>query len=234
MKEELEAEYLATFKKTVAMHEVFLTQMTTHPVFRNDSHLKVFLEFDQDLCANLKKKIDVFGGLMRRIGKTTDEILLGTTVKYVKDFFEHELQFLGPQGTGTAHGKNNQNIQGGGQRTHPLLVGADDAVHGRTRHLVDVPGQDVGYFRKDSKHRRPRRQRPGPHARRHAPVLPATPPRPCRFVGRAASQRTRPLTGIWRIARAKNKDVYATSQMMLAQDVDGQKQQIDAAECQWK
>ncbi|KAL1377560.1 hypothetical protein pipiens_010765 [Culex pipiens pipiens] len=86
MKEELEAEYLATFKKTVAMHEVFLTQMTTHPVFRNDSHLKVFLEFDQDLCANLKKKIDVFGGLMRRIGKTTDEILLGTTVKY--DIFE--------------------------------------------------------------------------------------------------------------------------------------------------
>ncbi|KAL1376036.1 hypothetical protein pipiens_017121 [Culex pipiens pipiens] len=92
----------------------------------------------------------------------------------------------------------------------------------------------LGYFRKDSKHRRPRRQRPGPHARRHAPVLPATPPRPCRFVDCAASQRTRPLTGIWKIARAKNKDVYATCQMMLAQDVDGQKQQIDAAECQWK
>lgn len=95
MKQELEAEYLATFKKTVAMHEVFLTRLASHPVFRNDSHLKVFLEFDQDLCAKLKKKIDVFGGLMRSIGKTTDEIYLGATVKDVNDFFEHELQFLG-------------------------------------------------------------------------------------------------------------------------------------------
>ncbi|KAL1377225.1 hypothetical protein pipiens_016410 [Culex pipiens pipiens] len=217
MKEELEAEYLATFKKTVAMHEVFLTQMTTHPVFRSDSHLKVFL------------------GTTDGSAETTDEISGLATVKYAKDFFEHELQFLGPSRRPALRTeKTIQNIQGGGQRTHPLLVGADDAVHGRARHLGDVPGQDVGYFRKDSKHRRPRRQRPGPHARRHAPVLPATPPRPCRFVGCAASQRTRPLTGIWRIARAKNKDVYATSQMMLAQDVDGQKQQIDAAECQWK
>ncbi|XP_055626220.1 sorting nexin-32 isoform X2 [Toxorhynchites rutilus septentrionalis] len=95
MKQELEAEYLATFKKTVAMHEVFLTRLASHPIFRNDAHLKVFLEFDQDLCAKLKKKIDVFGGLMRSIGKTTDEIYLGATVKDVNDFFEHELQFLG-------------------------------------------------------------------------------------------------------------------------------------------
>ncbi|EAT44912.1 AAEL003758-PA [Aedes aegypti] len=95
MKQELEAEYLATFKKTVAMHEVFLTRLASHPVFRNDAHLKVFLEFDQDLCAKLKKKIDVFGGLMRSIGKTTEEIYMGATVKDVNDFFEHELQFLG-------------------------------------------------------------------------------------------------------------------------------------------
>ncbi|XP_019532294.3 sorting nexin-32 isoform X2 [Aedes albopictus] len=95
MKQELEAEYLATFKKTVAMHEVFLTRLASHPVFRNDAHLKVFLEFDQDLCAKLKKKMDVFGGLMRSIGKTTEEIYMGATVKDVNDFFEHELQFLG-------------------------------------------------------------------------------------------------------------------------------------------
>ncbi|XP_058456428.1 sorting nexin-32 isoform X1 [Malaya genurostris] len=95
MKQELEAEYLATFKKTVAMHEVFLTRLASHPVFRDDAHLKVFLEFDQDLCAKLKRKIDVFGGLMRSLGKTTDEIFLGATVKDVNDFFEHELQFLG-------------------------------------------------------------------------------------------------------------------------------------------
>ncbi|XP_050079450.1 sorting nexin-6 [Anopheles maculipalpis] len=95
MKQELEAEYLATFKKTVAMHEVFLTRLASHPVFREDSHLKVFLVYDQDLCAKMKKKIDIFGGLVKSIGKTTDEIYLGATVKDVNDFFEHELQFLG-------------------------------------------------------------------------------------------------------------------------------------------
>lgn len=43
-------EYLATFKKTVAMHEMFLTRLANHPVFRNDHNLRVFLEYDQDLC----------------------------------------------------------------------------------------------------------------------------------------------------------------------------------------
>ncbi|ETN58702.1 sorting nexin [Anopheles darlingi] len=95
MKQELEAEYLATFKKTVAMHEVFLTRLASHPVFREDSHLKVFLVYDQDLCAKMKKKIDIFGGLMKNLGKTTDEIYLGATVKDVNDFFERELAFLG-------------------------------------------------------------------------------------------------------------------------------------------
>lgn len=43
-------EYLATFKKTVAMHEMFLTRLAHHPVFQNDHNLRVFLEYDQDLC----------------------------------------------------------------------------------------------------------------------------------------------------------------------------------------
>lgn len=95
MKQELEAEYLATFKKTVAMHEVFLTRLASHPVFRNDSHLKVFLEYDQDLCAKPKKRIDLFGGFVRSLGKTTDELYLGATVRDVNDFFENEFTFLG-------------------------------------------------------------------------------------------------------------------------------------------
>lgn len=94
MKQELEAEYLATFKKTVAMHEVFLTRLAAHPVFRHDQHLKVFLEYDQDLCAKPRKKMDLFGGLVRSLGKTTDELYLGATVRDVSDFFENELQFL--------------------------------------------------------------------------------------------------------------------------------------------
>lgn len=94
MKQELEAEYLATFKKTVAMHEVFLTRLCYHPIFKNDQHLKVFLEYDQDLCAKPRKKTAIFGGFVKSLGKTTDEILLGATVRDVNDFFENELQFL--------------------------------------------------------------------------------------------------------------------------------------------
>ncbi|XP_030384865.1 sorting nexin-6 isoform X2 [Scaptodrosophila lebanonensis] len=94
MKSELEAEYLATFKKTVAMHEVFLRRLASHPVFRVDQHLKVFLEYDQDLCAKPRKKMDIFGGFVKSLGKTTDGILLSATVRDVNDFFENELQFL--------------------------------------------------------------------------------------------------------------------------------------------
>lgn len=88
------SEYLATFKKTVAMHEVFLTRLAFHSVFRVDQHLKVFLEYDQDLCAKPRKKIDLFGGLVRSLGKTTDEIYLGATVRDVNDFFESEYNAL--------------------------------------------------------------------------------------------------------------------------------------------
>lgn len=76
------------------MHEVFLSRLASHPIFRSDHHLKVFLEYDQDLCAKPRKKIDLFGGLVRSLGKTTDEIYLGATVRDVNDFFETELQFL--------------------------------------------------------------------------------------------------------------------------------------------
>ena len=41
----LNSEYLATFKKTVAMHEVFLTRIASHPSLRKDSNFKVFLEY---------------------------------------------------------------------------------------------------------------------------------------------------------------------------------------------
>jgi len=43
------SEYLATFKKTVAMHEVFLQRMAAHPVLRSDVNFKVFLEYDQEV-----------------------------------------------------------------------------------------------------------------------------------------------------------------------------------------
>ena len=43
------SEYLATFKKTVAMHEVFLQRMAAHPVLRSDVNFKVFLEYEPEV-----------------------------------------------------------------------------------------------------------------------------------------------------------------------------------------
>lgn len=94
MKQELEAEYLATFKKTVAMHEVFLTRLASHPTFREDSHLHVFLEYDQDLCARPKGKFQQLGGLVKSWGTTTDQYYLNATVRDINDYFEQQMTSL--------------------------------------------------------------------------------------------------------------------------------------------
>lgn len=54
------SEYLATFKKTVAMHEMFLSRLAQHPVFRYDTNFRVFLEYDQDLAVRTKNKKELF------------------------------------------------------------------------------------------------------------------------------------------------------------------------------
>ena len=35
------------------MHEVFLKRLVSHPKFRDDHTLQVFLEFEQDVCVVL-------------------------------------------------------------------------------------------------------------------------------------------------------------------------------------
>ena len=52
----LYSEYLATFKKTVAMHEVFLQRLTAHPRLRGDSVFTVFLEFEGDVSKSMHVK----------------------------------------------------------------------------------------------------------------------------------------------------------------------------------
>lgn len=48
-------EYLATFKKTVAMHEVFLCRLASHPIFRKDHNFKVFLSYDGEVPSGVIK-----------------------------------------------------------------------------------------------------------------------------------------------------------------------------------
>jgi len=94
MKQELEAEYLATFKKTVAMHEVFLCRLANHPIFRSDHNFRVFLEYEQDLSVRGKNKKEKLETIFRVFSKTTDEILLSSTQKDVDEFFDKEKVFL--------------------------------------------------------------------------------------------------------------------------------------------
>ncbi|XP_076358938.1 sorting nexin-6-like isoform X1 [Tachypleus tridentatus] len=94
MKQELEAEYLATFKKTVAMHEVFLQRLAGHPVFKMDHSFRVFLEYEKDLSVRGKNKKEKFVGLISNIKESADDMLLSTTQKDVDEFFEHEKNFL--------------------------------------------------------------------------------------------------------------------------------------------
>ncbi|XP_041093976.1 sorting nexin-32-like, partial [Polyodon spathula] len=96
MKQELEAEYLAIFKKTVAMHEVFLQRLAAHPVLRRDHNFYVFLEYDQDLSVRGKNRKEIFGGFFKNMVKTADEALIASTsgLKEVDEFFDHERTFL--------------------------------------------------------------------------------------------------------------------------------------------
>ncbi|CAG0898199.1 unnamed protein product [Cyprideis torosa] len=94
MKQELEAEYLATFKKTVAMHELFLSRLAAHPVFRNNQNFKIFLEYEQDLSVRGKNKKEKLEDFVRSLSRTTDELLLSSTQKEIDEFFERQKNFL--------------------------------------------------------------------------------------------------------------------------------------------
>uniref|UniRef100_A0A8B9JCN1 Sorting nexin n=1 Tax=Astyanax mexicanus TaxID=7994 RepID=A0A8B9JCN1_ASTMX len=93
MKQELEAEYLAIFKKTVAMHEVFLCRVAAHPVLRKDLNFHVFLEYNQDLSVRGKNKKEKLEDFFKNVVKSADGVIV-SGVKDVDDFFEHEKTFL--------------------------------------------------------------------------------------------------------------------------------------------
>uniref|UniRef100_A0A7E4VSU7 PX domain-containing protein n=1 Tax=Panagrellus redivivus TaxID=6233 RepID=A0A7E4VSU7_PANRE len=93
MKQELEQEYLATFKKTVAMHEVFLVRLAAHPVFRNDHNFKVFLEYEHDLSVRGRNKKETVGSFFKKFSQSADEVLLSGQ-KDVDEFFEREKNYI--------------------------------------------------------------------------------------------------------------------------------------------
>uniref|UniRef100_S4R4U7 Sorting nexin n=1 Tax=Petromyzon marinus TaxID=7757 RepID=S4R4U7_PETMA len=93
MKQEVEAEYLVVFKKTVAMHEGFLVRLATHPVLSQDSNLQVFLEYTHELNVRGKNKKEMLGGFFRNVVKSADELVV-SGVEDIDEFMEHEKVFL--------------------------------------------------------------------------------------------------------------------------------------------
>ena len=69
MKQELEAEYLAVFKKTVSSQDIFLQWLSSHPVLSKDRNFHVFLEYDQDLSVRWKNTKEMFGGFFKKCGE---------------------------------------------------------------------------------------------------------------------------------------------------------------------
>ncbi|KAK2160843.1 hypothetical protein LSH36_126g00002 [Paralvinella palmiformis] len=93
MKQELEAEYLATFKKTVAMHEVFLQRLAAHPLLRKDMNFHVFLEYDKELLVRGKNRKERLSGFFKNVSMSVDEVLLSSQ-KDGDEYFEHQRTFL--------------------------------------------------------------------------------------------------------------------------------------------
>jgi len=94
MKLELEAEYLAIFKKTVAMHEVFLCRLAQHPQLKTNQNFRVFLEYEKELNVRGKNKKEKLTGLFKSFTKTADENLILSGQKDSDEFFEHEKTFM--------------------------------------------------------------------------------------------------------------------------------------------
>lgn len=79
MKQELEAEYLAIFKKTVAMHEMFLQRLAAHEKFKDDNNFKIFLEYENELAVRSKSKKEKLAGSIQNIGKSLTDFVITTS-----------------------------------------------------------------------------------------------------------------------------------------------------------
>ena len=93
VKQELEAEYLALFKKTVAVHEKFLARLAGHPLLKMDRNLHVFLEYEQDLNVRRKNAKEKLVGIINTFQRTGDEMLLNNQ-KDVDEYFEKQKAYL--------------------------------------------------------------------------------------------------------------------------------------------
>eukprot|EP00050_Salpingoeca_kvevrii_P005934 m.286514 g.286514 ORF g.286514 m.286514 type:complete len:403 (-) comp11588_c0_seq1:211-1419(-) len=92
LKQEIQGEYLAAFQKTVAMHEVFLMRLASHPVLQNDQNLQVFLEYDKDLRTRSRTKTEKMTSFFKNMAKAVDTSF--SSFKDPDEQFESQKHFL--------------------------------------------------------------------------------------------------------------------------------------------
>ena len=63
-------------------------------IFRNDTNLAIFLEYEKELNVRGKNKKEKLVGFFSSFQKSGDELLLSNTLKDVDEFFEKERHFL--------------------------------------------------------------------------------------------------------------------------------------------
>lgn len=87
LRQEIQSEYLAAFQKTVAMHEVFLIRLSLHPVFRDESSLQLFLEYEKELETKKKSGMDrARGAFFSAMGSVVSGDVLATTAEPEQNF----------------------------------------------------------------------------------------------------------------------------------------------------
>lgn len=108
LKAELEAEYLALFKKAVAIHEIFIARVCHHELLRykpniqlkrhkynsrNDHDLRIFLTYDGDLNVRGKNAKERLSGWLTK-GQQAFDTIISDKVIDPDDFFEEKKNWL--------------------------------------------------------------------------------------------------------------------------------------------
>lgn len=111
LKAELEAEYLALFKKAVAIHEIFIARVCHHELLRNDHDLRIFLTYDGDLNVRGKNAKERLSGWLTK-GQQAFDTIISDKVIDPDDFFEEKKNWLNEYHTRVLNGRKRANAVG--------------------------------------------------------------------------------------------------------------------------
>jgi len=108
LKAELEAEYLALFKKAVAIHELFISRICQHELLRNDHDLRIFLTYDGELNVRGKNAKEKLTGWFSK-GQQAIDTIIADKVLDPDDFFEEKKNWLNEYHTRVVTGRKRAN-----------------------------------------------------------------------------------------------------------------------------